>query len=49
MGTTRLHCLRSMSVSGVKMSVTGLGVYGWFAIVLVSTVNHYTRSPNDLI
>ena len=40
MGTTRLHCLRSMSVSGVKISVTGLGVYGWLAMVLVSTVRY---------
>lgn len=35
MGTTRRHSLRLMSVSLVKTSVMGFGVYGWKAIVMV--------------
>lgn len=34
-GTTRRHSRRLMSVSAVKMSVMGFGVYGWKAIVVV--------------
>lgn len=35
MGTVRLHWRRSMSVSAVKMSVMGFGVY-WSAYVMVA-------------
>lgn len=43
MGTTRLHCLRSISVSAVKISVMGLGVYDWFAMVSISMMVRYVK------
>lgn len=55
MGTTRRHSRRLMSVSEVKTSVMGFGVYGRKAIVVVDVMcvvgldNYSGRSLNDRV